>query len=328
MIRTLVTVSLVLISGRALTGKSEAQTKPVKAQATKGEVRTKPGKAEGAKNEAQIQSVKAQIEKAHHDEAAELKQIDEQTRTAVKGQEKPEQHEKQERARLEHEEKEALKHIDEHFEHVIHNLTPKGVHQELEATLKTLEHVRVSVMGHKDDLNFHGRVPVMNSVRDAKKLVNEALHNGKPEECKKAAEAVHAAFREVEHCLSINPVVNGPEKSTVVGAVELAATTRLLQEDLVKLDRAHHLLRAADHEIKDLEHEKKELLKKKEEEKQKAREEFKAKAEKLTKEIHQQQEKSKQLEQQREAKKKSVKEKYAGQIKGLEAQLKQLEKTK
>ncbi len=206
---------------------------------------------------------------------------------------------------MEHEEKETLKHIDEKFEHIIKNLAPKEVHHQLEEILKTLEHIRVSVSGHNDDhlnddLNFHGRGTVMDSVGKAEKQVKEALHHDTPEERRKADEAIQAAHKELDHCLSMKGVVKGPEKGTAQGAAEIAATTQLLHEDVAKLEHLHHLLQAVDHEIKDYEHEKKELLKKKEDEKKHKREEFHHKREHLEKEIHQQQEHVKQLEHQKE----------------------------
>ncbi len=283
----------------------------------------KPPAAKPQKNEAQIKAVKADIDKLRHEETAALKKIDDQFKASAGKDEKAEEREKHERARLEREEQEALQRIDERFEHIIHHMAPKEVHHQMEETLKTLKHIRETLASPGwDHLDYGGfRAAAAKSIHAAEHQLKRTLEHDTWEERKKAGEDIHTAHEDTMKALAY------PAKAAPGGdASKIAATNKLLVEDLHVLDHTGHLLHAVDHEIKDYEHEKREQLKKRDEVKKKKHEEFHAKIENLGKQIAEEEHQKKDLEHKKDEAKKKVKEHYAAQIKAKENKLKDLEK--
>ncbi len=233
------------------------------------------------------------------------------------------------RARLEHEEREALKHIDERFDHIIRHLDPKEVHHQLEEALHTLRHIRETMPpSGKDDLNYDGlRAAAHRRIEAAEHQLRRTLEHDTHEERAKAARDIHDAHVDIEKALSYSLKKHAAGgKTTPEKEKQYAAVNQLLQQDLPMLDRTHHLLMAVDHEIKDYEHEKRELRRKRDEIKKQVHEDFHARIQHLDKEIAQEEHQRKELEHQHNEAKKQLKEQYAGQIKGLENQIKSLEK--
>jgi hypothetical protein len=274
--------------------------------------------------EAEKKALKEQISQLKKEEAAQLKQIDQQFKTQVAGLGKAEGKERGERGRLEAEEKAAMKRIDERFHYIIEHLDRKHVRQELEALRRTVHEVHeVLTVG---DFDYGGnRIAARRSLSAAERRLGEALEHDNFDNRAHAAKDLRVAAVDLEKALNYSISKYGLGTGVAKGEPESRAAANVqMANSFVVIEKGHHWLAAIDHEIKDVEFEKRELLKKRDVVKRQTHEEFQAKIKLLGSEIHDQKHDVKELEKQRDAAKKAAKAQYEAQIKQLEQQIKQI----
>src|SRR5271168_4009839 len=103
-------------------------------------------------------------------------------------------------------EKVTLKKIDERFNHIIRNMDPKAIHQQLEEILPVLHQVgdllSLHDNGTRDGLNYGGnRMRAHESIVKADHQVERALKHDTPEERAKAAEDIGAVHEDLRLAL-------------------------------------------------------------------------------------------------------------------------------
>lgn len=189
-------------------------------------------------------------------------------------------------------EKAALKKIDARYDHIIRNMDPKEIHNQLEEILGVLHQLKDLLSlhdnGSDDHLNYnHDRAKAAKSIERADHQVEKALHHDTAEERARAAHDIGAVHEDLSKALAFSQAhpaaVDGKSKEEME---RRAVENQHLTDALPKVEMAHHLLMAVDHEISDYKAEKAELHKKREAEKKETKAKFEAKRKELEKKLN------------------------------------------
>ena len=192
---------------------------------------------------------------------------------------------------LRDQEKAALKALDVRFAHIIRNMDPKEIHNQLEEILGVLHQVRDLLSlhdnGKPDHLNYNDdRAKAGKSIERAHHQVEEALHHDTAEERTKAAHDIGEVHEDLSKALAFSQAhpaaVDGTDKKEME---RRADEDQHLTEALPKIEMAHHLLMAVDHEIKDYQQEKHDLRAKRDAQKEQTKEQLRSQIKALEEQI-------------------------------------------
>ena len=192
---------------------------------------------------------------------------------------------------LRDQEKAAIKAIDEHFAHIIRNMDPKEVHNQLEEILGVLHQVKdlLSLHGNgtPDHLNYDDyRAKAHESIDRAEHQVDRALHHDTAEERARAGHDIGRVHEDLSKALAFSrehpDAVDGKSKEDLE---RRAVENQHLTDALPKIEMAHHLLMAVDHEITDYQQEKHDLRAKRNAKKEETKKQFRDKIKALEEQI-------------------------------------------
>jgi len=227
---------------------------------------------------------------------------------------------KQKRSGVEQQVKVAVKQIEQRFEHIISNMEPKQVAEQMKQSLQALQKVKEVWKGANPDYGGYWKA-AQDTVNAAEVQLKLAGKNETPPARAAAGRDLGLAHHALERALDYSRKHYGPGKPMSMPESQ-ARSDQQLEQTLPILEKSHHLLQAVDHEIKDFKQEKQQILARRNVQIQEAHQPIHV----LNKQIQSGEQQLQQVPKKREEAKQAARQTTEAQIKALQDEIKRLKK--